>query len=1045
MVFPIRSSLRIWVFSAMFMLNFFAIVVVAGTLYKLYEWTIREAEIRTQSVASAIDLHLSSEFDIINLSLSTVADEIVWHIDDISSIRAQYLNAMIKRHHALLPETEGWSFVDVEGTIIFHEGDVVEPKFTLADRYYFQELKEGKISGLYISKPLTSRLTGNVVMIFARPVLDATGRFLGIVIVSQPLSYLDKVLSGFDLGPSGTLTLRHTDMGIIARAPLRDDQRIALIGNTTVSKQLQDIVASGVTHATYHAVAPFDGVERILSYRKLLNAPFQILAGISTDEFLKGWRRTVDIFLVLLVIFLVLVNVSATLLYRQWQRQSRDAVLLMKSNDLLEASLEEIQERGNALVAAEEAGRLGTYVLDIPNKKWHASSQLDAIFGVDSDYPHTFEGWQQLVHDDDRALVEEYFSAVVREKRRIFDLEYRIVRPCDGMVIWTHGLGKMGFDESGQAVRMSGTVQDVSARKFTEQRLLLAQEVFQSAIEGIVVTDREGSILEANPAFTIITGYSAEEVKGQNLRLLQSDSLDADRYAQLLDELHNTGHWEGEHINQRKDGTQYVQLSRIVAIRDVNGWIVRFAAVISDVTELKDSQQRLEHLAYHDELTGLPNRALLTDRLRQAIAQCHRKENRLLSVCYLDIDGFKDINDLFGREVGDQFLHGVARKLEECRRASDTVARLGGDEFVILFCNLDTERDSEGAISRLLRAVSTCDPLGMATPHITFSAGVTLYPNKTTDEPDVLLRQAAQAMYEAKRSGKNCVRYFDSESEQRLRDYQSLLQCLGDALKEGQFRLFYQPKVHLGSGKLTGVEALLRWQHPERGLLQPYDFLPVLETSDLTLSVGEWVIHEALQQQQKWLAEGLDVQVSVNVFGLHLQRTDFVQRLEEILQAYPDTDPSVLELEIVETTALENLKEITTRILGCSKLGVRFSLDDFGTGYSSLTYLRQLPVSTVKVDRSFVRDMLSNNEDRALVENIVGMAHTFGREVVAEGLETLEHGVPLIRCGCDFGQGYGIARPMPPSDLAVWAAQWRMPQVWKDAAAHSGIVTDFQS
>ncbi len=1036
MASKLKPAFRVWVLTGILALNVLAITVVTCTLIKLYDWTIREAETRTQSIALAIDLHLSSEINMINLSLITVADEIARHLHDGYGIYNQHISAMIRRHHLLLPETEEWNFVDAEGRITFH-GATENPNFTLADRYYFQELKEGKVSGLYISKPLKSRLTGNIVMIFARSVLDDTGRFLGIVIVSQPLSYFDKVLAGFDLGPEGTLTLRHTDMGIIARAPLGDDQRLSLIGDANVSKQLQHIVLSGSTHATYNTVTPLDNIERILSYRKLNNAPIQILAGISKNIFLEGWKNTMYIFLALLSLFLLIINISSSLIYFQWKRQSIDAASIKTSNDRLEASLKELQVRDNALIAAEEAGRLGTYILDIVSKNWQASSQMDSIFGIDANYPHTIEGWHDLVHPDDRASMAEYLSKEVLGKRQIFDREYRIVRPCDKKVIWAHGLGKLTLGTNGQPVGMSGTIQDVSARKFTEERLLLAQEVFQSAIEGIIVTDREGTILETNPAFSCITGYSGEEVKGKNLRHFQSDVLDSAFYEQLWNNLSINGFWEGEFVNCRKDGAQFVQNSRISAIRDAKAEIVRFAVVLSDVTELKESQRRLEYLAYYDDLTGLPNRALFSDRMRQAIAQCHRQDNASLSVCCLDIDSFKDINDRWGRDIGDQFLMGVAKRLDECKRASDTVARLGGDEFVVLFCNLNDTHDSKDAVSRLLQAVGDPDPIGVATPHITFSAGVTIYPDNTTDEPDVLLRQAGQAMYEAKRSGKNCVRYFDSESEQLLRDRLAQLNCLGEALKAGQFRLYYQPKIHLQTGKVAGVEALLRWQHPERGLLQPYEFLPVLESSELTLPVGEWIIHEALQQQQKWLAAGIDVQVSVNVFGLHLQRSDFVERLGVILQAYPKTDPSALELEIVETTALENITEITARIHGCMRLGVQFSLDDFGTGYSSLTYMRQLPVSTVKIDKSFVRDMLHNKEDSDLVKNIIGMAQTLNRKVVAEGLETIEHGVPLIRCGCDYGQGYGIARPMPHADFVEWVEKWRMPQIWADASSHS--------
>ncbi len=947
MLSRVRPASRVWMLTALLMLNLLAIAAVVGSLTKLYDWTIREAEIRTQSVALAIDLHLSSEVNKINLSLSTVAGEINYHLYDKDRDRRQHVSAMIERHHALLPETEAWSVVDAQGNIIFHESESGQPNFSVADRNYFQELKAARTNDLHISKPLESRLTGNHVMVFARTILDEDGQFKGIVVVPLPLSYFNKVLSGFDLGIRGTLTLRDADLGLIARAPVHEEQH-PLVGDTRVSSQLQDIVAGGIPHATYHAVAPFDHVERILSYRKLSNAPIQVLAGISTDDFLNGWRHTKYIFLVLLGLFLLIINASAALVYRQWQRQIRDAVSLMESNDLLTASLKDLRERDNALVAAEEAGRLGTYLLDIASGNWQSSPQLEAIFGIDPAYPHTIEGWQNLMHSDDRYWMTAYFSEEVIGKRGVFDREYRIVRPCDGKVIWAHGLGKLALDANGQPVRMSGTIQDVSARKFAEERLLLAHEVFQSAIEGVIVTDRDGAILETNPAFARITGYSGDEAKGRNPRFLKSDIVDAAFRAKLWEDLNNHGHWEGEFVNHRKDGTQYIQHSRISAIRDDKGDIARFAAVISDVTELKESQQRLEYLAYYDELTGLPNRALLSDRMRQAIAQCHRQETRMLSVCCLDLDGFKDINDRWGREIGDQLLAEVAKRLQSCKRASDTVARLGGDEFVVLFCNLKNEQDSNEAVSQLLQTVGKPYLIGMVSPHITFSVGITLYPNNTTDEPDVLVRQASQAMYAAKSSGKNRVHFFDFESDRRLREHQAQITCLSEALEKGHFRLFYQPKVHLRTGKVTGVEALLRWQHPERGLLQPYEFLPVLETSELTLPAGEWIIHEALQQRQRWLEEGIDVEVSVNLFGLHLQRADFVERLAVILQAYPETHPRALEFEIVETTALENLEEITARIRGCMGLGVRFSLDDFGTGYSSLTYMRQLPVSKVK-------------------------------------------------------------------------------------------------
>jgi len=315
------------------------------------------------------------------------------------------------------------------------------------------------------------------------------------------------------------------------------------------------------------------------------------------------------------------------------------------------------------------------------------------------------------------------------------------------------------------------------------------------------------------------------------------------------------------------------------------------------------------------------------------------------------------------------------------------------------------------------------------------SIGVTIYPLDASDEPDALIRHADQAMFEAKRCGGNRVHYFDLEGERRRRDQQQIHDQLLAALANDELRLHYQPKVDLRTGTVVGVEALLRWQHPEDGLLPPSRFLPAIEASELTLPVGEWVLHAALAQKRDWLRQGIDLPVSVNIFGLHLQRGDFTKRLKTILAAYPDVDARGLELEILETTALNDIDAIAARIADCARLGVQSSIDDFGTGFSSLTYLRKLPAGLVKIDRSFVVDLLENLEDQALVQGIVGMAHSLGRTVLAEGVESLEHGAHLLRCGCDWAQGYGIAHPLPPDAVPAWLAGWRMPKMWNEACS----------
>lgn len=1029
----IRGYPRTWLGVALFVLNAVVILTTLLALQRLHDHAVREAEIRAQNLVLATDLNISNEISKIELSLDTVIAEL--HHQETVPIRypEKTISALIQQQKALLQETEAWSITDAEGNIVFHDSKAGPANFTIAEREYFKALQSDTSNGLVITRPITSKLTGSSVVVFARARRSLEGKFAGAVVVPLPTKYFSQMLSGFKLGEKGALTLRHEDFSLITRIQTEDmPNTVVPVGDTKVSSKFARLIAAGNTQATYHAVMPFDQIERIASYRKISNAPMYAVVAISKSHFLSEWRKTSWRAVGFLVLFLAVTNGSALLIFRQWKHLQRDASRLRCSNDRLEASIKAIHERDNALASAQEAGGLGTYVLDIPTGVWTCSDKMDEILGIDLDYPHTYTGWLQLVHEDDRESMSAYFGNEVVRQRGLFDREYRIVRPRDGITTWVHGLGKLDFDAQGQPIRMSGTIQHIGTRKLAEERLHLAQEVFHSATEGILITDVQGSIIETNPAFTRITGYTREEAQGQTPRILKSGEQDDEFYRQFWNVLIKDGLWEGEIINLRKDGTTYLQHSRVIALRDAQGAITRYTAMISDITAIKESQRKLERMAFYDELTGLPNRSLLTDRMHQAMAQCRRKEKKSLAVCFLDLDGLKLINDQRGNDIGDLLLIETAKRLEGCTRAGDTVARFGGDEFVVLFCDLVEENEVETAVSRLLTAVAEPHDIMDVRTQITVSVGVTLYPSDEIDEPDVLIRHADQAMFEAKRNGKNSMHFFDPENDRRLREQQQQRERLIEALAHEEFRLFYQPKVDLRTGAVIGAEALIRWQHPERGLLPPSQFIPAIEATELTLPVGEWVLHEALQQKRRWQQLAIDLPLSVNIFGQHLQRADFVERLESILLSYPDIAPEGLELEILETTALDNMEEIPERICDCSKLGVRFSLDDFGTGYSSLSYLRQLPVSHVKIDGSFVRDMLGNRSDQALVKGIIEMAHALQREVIAEGVETFEHGVELLRCGCDWAQGYGIARPMPPDAIPDWIALWRIPDIWKN-------------
>ena len=569
-----------------------------------------------------------------------------------------------------------------------------------------------------------------------------------------------------------------------------------------------------------------------------------------------------------------------------------------------------------------------------------------------------------------------------------------------------------------------------------EAQLHLAASVFTHAREGIMITDPQGRIIDVNEAFSRITGYTRDEALGQNPRFLKSGRQERGFYAELWRQLIDKGHWVGEVWNRRKNGEHYAEMKTISAVRDEQGVTRQYVALFSDITEIKEHEQQLHFNAHHDALTGLPNRVLLADRLHQAMAQSRRRGQQL-AVIYLDLDGFKEVNDRHGHAVGDQLLTALAHGLRQALREGDTLARLGGDEFVAVMQDLEDPQQMLAVVSRVLAAAARPVSVGSAVVQVSASVGVTTYPQRgepTEVDADQLLRQADQAMYQAKLAGKGRFHVFDTEADRNVRGHHESLAHIRQALQDNAFVLHHQPKVNMRTGEVIGTEALIRWQHPERGLLGPLHFLPVIEDHPLALEVGEWVMNTALAQMEAWLDQGLRLQVSVNLGARELQQADFADQIRRRLAAHPRVRPGDLVLEVLETSALGDLARVSQVMNECRELGVSFALDDFGTGYSSLAYLKRLPVQQLKIDQSFVRDMLEDADDLAILEGVLGLSRAFRREVIAEGVETIEHGEVLLHLGCELAQGWGIARSMPADAIPAWVRDWRAPACWTELA-----------
>ena len=561
----------------------------------------------------------------------------------------------------------------------------------------------------------------------------------------------------------------------------------------------------------------------------------------------------------------------------------------------------------------------------------------------------------------------------------------------------------------------------------------MARVTLASIGEAVIATDANGCITSINAEGERLTGWTGREAMrlplDNVLRFVDLQSRQpVECPAAIAIRENRRLRLDSDVLLITRDGREFIVESSAAPIRDGGTKPLGAVLICRDVSDNRNLQHRVAWQAAHDSLTHLPNRSLLTDRLRQAIAQAER-QHTLLAVCYLDLDGFKPINDHHGHEVGDRVLIRVAERLTALIRGSDTVARIGGDEFVMLLTGAHTLMDFEPVLERLLVEVAIPYRIDDLRLKVSASIGVAIYPLDDAD-PDTILRHADQAMYQAKQTGRNRYLLFDAEHDRKLGQHREELSRLRQALAAREFRLHYQPKVNIRTGRVIGAEALIRWQHPERGLVPPGEFLPIVVNTDMAESIDNWVIGEALRQMAEWSAQGVTLPVSVNISPDNLQRPDFVERLATCLAAHPQVSPSWLELEVVESAAIDDLEHVLQVIHACHDLGVTFSLDDFGTGYSCLAYLRRLPVDGLKIDQTFVRDMLDDNNDLAIVEGVISLAQVFQHSVIAEGVETNEHAVMLMRLGCDLVQGFGIARPMPAEAIPDWVRQFAPDPNW---------------
>jgi diguanylate cyclase (GGDEF)-like protein/PAS domain S-box-containing protein len=695
------------------------------------------------------------------------------------------------------------------------------------------------------------------------------------------------------------------------------------------------------------------------------------------------------------------------------------------------------------LKRAQHIAHIGNWDWDALSDRITISDELSLIFGVtQNQFGGQIKDYLESVHPDDRDNLEKVIR-VALGSRKPFELEYRVLRP-DGSQRIVRALGEPYYDdESENKRRIIGVVHDITKQRDAEDsfkiaasvfggalqeveaQLHLTAQVFANAIEGVVITDEKGIIQTVNAAFTTITGYSDKEAVGNSPDFLHSSDQDNEVCKEKKSALQESNNWKGEVWNRRKNGEAYPQWEAVTAICDREGVVTNYVTVFHDLSDIKAREQLLQYRTHHDTLTDLPNRDLFIDRLRQSIVAASRTKGKVL-VLFLGLDHFKNINNSLGHGSGDTLLQNVAQRFREFIREGDTLCRLGGDSFGFIIREIIQVKDALTVVQKLTSVLSKPFIIKDHDLFVTASSGITLFPDDGQDA-ESLIKYADMALIRAKAAGRDRCQFYTEAMGQQADRRLILEKNLRLALDRGEFVLYYQPKLSLANNQVLGMEALVRWQHPETGLVSPGEFIPVAEETGLIIPLGDWILRTACLQTKQWLDAGYSpLKVAINLSARQFRQEGIFDQIKQILDE-TGLPAEMLELEITESMVMDNVEEAIATLEKLRSQGISIAVDDFGTGYSSLSYLKRFPIHTLKIDQSFVRDLTSDSKDSAIIESIISLAEGLGLRVVAEGVETKDQLAFLGTVRCTEIQGYHYSRPLPVEAFSQFLAQHNKP------------------
>lgn len=991
-----RSGYHLWI--ALIFLVGGGFILLAYVLGSAYQDVWAEA----RSVASSHSELLEARFDSTLRRVEATLDEVAERVPgealqaEASSRFRPRIEQELERFRHVFPEVAGFRVIDARGDVLYRSGG--GEYANLADRSYFRMPKEKTDAGIVFSEVITSRITGRPTIVAAKAIRSADGRFLGVVSAAIELSYFEALFKAVRLGPGGALAIRRSDQhSLVVRYP---SVPVANSQPLDVTHPVVRQMLAGARQGVLEFVAQTDGVQRVYGFRVLERYPFYVVAGLSEDDVMGPWRRRAVLVAMLGGSMLVCLAVVIVGLYRSQRREHAVAQELLVN-----------EER---LTSAQRIAQIGSWEIEWPNMRVRGSDELYRIFEISpGDELSQYADFLVRVHPDDRELADKVLKDAVAS-RQPASLKHRLLMP-DGRIKHVLERCETAYAGDGTPLRIIGTSQDVTSQQEMISQMQLLASAVQYSGEAILITDAENRIITVNPAFTRLTGYEMAEAVGRNPSFLSAGRTTQEEYAQLWAGLNERGFWQGEIWDRRKDGAVYPKWMSISVIRDEEGAIQYHVAHFTDITSERAAEERLHHIAHHDVLTGLFNRFSLKGHLDQALAAARRDGTRV-ALMFIDLDRFKVINDTLGHHVGDEMLIEVARRLQETVRESDVVARLGGDEFVIMLTGIEHGTAVALVAEKLVLSIGCSYQIGGFDLYTSPSIGIAIFPTDGQDG-QTLMKNADAAMYHAKMAGRNNFQFFDQKMNDAAVDRLRIEHSLRQALANDEFRLHYQPVIDVGSGKVCGLEALVRWQHPEKGLLAPGRFIGIAEETGLIQPLGEWVLWAACRQLAEFKAAGLSgVRMAINISALQMRNGNLPLLIRGIIEAY-GLRAEELMFEITETVAMEQPTE-TVRILDLlHDMGISIAIDDFGTGYSSLSYLHMFPISHLKLDRSFVEEIGEDTDEAVICDATIGLAHSLGQKVVAEGVETMAQFDYLRRLGCDMVQGYLFSRPVPAEQV----------------------------